>query len=51
MFLELLQNYNYETARVKILQGKVNQLQQRLQVLTGSFERASERLQRCYKTP
>jgi hypothetical protein len=49
--LDLLQQYNDETAHVDRLREQVNQLQQRLQVLTESFERASRRLQKCYETP
>ena len=46
-----MQRYNDETTQVERLRGQVNQLKQRLQVLTESFERASQTLQRCYKTP
>ena len=48
LFLELLQRYNDEASQVERLREQVNQLQQKLQVLTKSFERAS---QSCYKTP
>ena len=48
---DLLQQYREETAEVERLKREVAELEGRLRYLTESFDRASVRLQNCYKTP